>query len=199
MQGAQSPLRPSPPRRQEHRAPRFKRLPILDANGAALLCHPRAGPQALRQELTGRTPLPIDVCVLAGDRIGDRLFQAPDSLPFGGGTNMAVASDLIEAPIDFYAMMVGIEKLHGDLASRPAAPVERDRNLVLAQPISHAKDLFERPNLERDMMQLDVFRLSRPRANQRNGVVVRAAPQASEASRLHVLGVDVGNFESQDP
>jgi hypothetical protein len=101
--------------------------------------------------------LSVDVGVLAGYRIGNRLFQTPDSLPFSGGANMAIASDLIDAPVDLYGMIVGIKKLDGNLASRPAAAFERERNVMRAQTIAHAKDLLERPDLESDVMQLHVL------------------------------------------
>jgi hypothetical protein len=39
-------------------------------------------------------------------------------------------------------MAIGIEKLHGDLTTRPAPPFERDRGTLFVQPLAHAPPYF---------------------------------------------------------
>lgn len=56
-------------------------------------------------------------------------------------------------------MLVGVEKLHGDLATGSATPIERDRNIVFAQRFAHLEDLGKRRHLEGNVMQLGMLRI----------------------------------------
>lgn len=108
----------------------------------------------------------VDVGVLAGHGFGDSFLQGLHSMPFIGRADPAVASHLVRAPIDFNAMVVGIAKLDGDLAARPAAPLEIDGHLMGAQMIARANNLIEGGYLESKMMQLFICRPPRGRTDE---------------------------------
>ena len=75
----------------------------------------------------------MEVGVLAGYRVGNRLFQRSNTVPFMRRTSASVASDLIQAPIYFQAMVIGVAKLHGYLPARPAAAFKVDSHIVRTQ------------------------------------------------------------------
>ena len=94
--------------------------------------------------------------VLARNGVGYRFFQRSDAVPLVGWTHPAVAADLIDAPIDFQRVIVGVAKLDGDLAAGAAAPFEIDSRAVGPQAVARPYDLGERGNLERQMVQLAI-------------------------------------------
>ncbi len=103
--------------------------------------------------------------VLARNGVGYRFFQRSDAMPLAGRTHPAVAADLIDAPIDFQRMIVGVAKLHGDLAAGAAAPFEIDSRTVGPQAVARPDDLGESRNLERQMVQLPIGILPVARAD----------------------------------
>jgi hypothetical protein len=62
-------------------------------------------------------------------------------------------------------MAIGIKKLYRDLTTGPAAPFERDRGTLFAQPLADAEDFLNRRILESDMVQLCMARWPRTGAN----------------------------------
>src|SRR5215470_4456676 len=122
-----------------------------------------------------RVQLFLGTGILAYNRIGDSRFQSSDSFPFARRPDITVAANLVQSPVDFEAMAVGVEKLHGDLTTRPAPPFKRDRGTLFAQPLAHVEDLGHRSNLESDVMQLCMARLPRAGADQRNRMMIGMA------------------------
>src|SRR6266508_5261125 len=136
--------------------------------------------------------------ILAHDRIGDRGFESSNCFPFARRPDIAAGTDLVQSPVDFEAMAIGIEKLHRDLTTRSAPPFKRDCGTLLAQPLAHVEDFGERSNLESDVMQLCMSRPSSAGANQRNRMMIGMATQERKAAGLQIFGVDFGHFKSQD-
>ena len=56
--------------------------------------------------------------VLSDHGIGDRRLQAGGALPLLGRTHLAVAADLVDAPVDLQVMPVGVLELDGKLVRR---------------------------------------------------------------------------------
>jgi hypothetical protein len=67
---------------------------------------------------------------------------------------MAAGADLVQSPINFQAMAIGIKKFYRDLTTGPSAPFKRDRGTLFPQPLAHCEDLLDRPDLESDMVRL---------------------------------------------
>src|SRR5947207_7508201 len=74
--------------------------------------------------------------VLAGDRVGDGRCEAADPVPLLAGARPAVAADLVDAPVDLEAMVVGIAEFDGELAAGAAASLEIDRHAVPGQMVA---------------------------------------------------------------
>src|SRR3972149_4320809 len=85
-----------------------------------------------------------DMRVLSRHRIGDGFLQRLDAMPFVRWAHAAVAADLIDAPIDFQGVIVGIAKFHGDLAAGAAAPFKIDSRAVGPQAVARLDDLGAR-------------------------------------------------------
>lgn len=94
-------------------------------------------------------------------------------------------------------MAIGIEKLYGDLTTRPAPPFKRDCGLPFAQPLAHWKDLLDRPDLESDVMQLRMARWPRASADQRNRMMIGMAAQKCKAAGLQLFRIDLGQFKAK--
>ena len=86
--------------------------------------------------------------VLARNGVGYRFFQRSDAVPLIGWTHPAVAADLIDTPIDFQGVIVGIAKLHGDLAAGAPPPFKVDFCIVRTQAVARADHLGKGRNLE---------------------------------------------------
>ena len=63
--------------------------------------------------------------------------------------------------------------------------------------VARAHHLVEGRDLEGEVIELDIRRLGRHRADQRHAVVIRVAAQEHHAARHHLLGIDVGNAKPQ--
>jgi hypothetical protein len=87
-------------------------------------------------------------------------------------------------------MAIRVEKLHGDLTTRPAPPFKRDRRTLLAEPLAHGKNLLDRSDLESNMVQLRMARLPRTGADQRYRMMIGMAAQERKATGLEILGID---------
>jgi hypothetical protein len=94
--------------------------------------------------------------VLAGHRIGYGFFQRSYAVPLIGRTHAAVAADLIDTPVDFQGMIIGIATLHGDLATGASPAFEVDLRAVRTQAIAGADDLCQGRDLESEMVQFPV-------------------------------------------
>src|SRR5476649_1088387 len=77
--------------------------------------------------------------ILAGRRVGDRLFQREALAPLLRRTDPALRADLIQAPVDFQPVHVRIAELHRDLAAGAAPAFEFDLHALLAQPVARAE------------------------------------------------------------
>src|SRR6266850_2516294 len=88
------------------------------------------------QRLLSWSKLFLGVDVLAHHRVGDGGFQRSHPLPFARRPDIAVGADLVQSPVNFQAMAIGIKKLYRDLTTGPAAPFERDRGTLFAQPLA---------------------------------------------------------------
>src|SRR5687768_11859015 len=60
--------------------------------------------------------------ILAYHWVGDGGFQCPDAIPFAWRADIAAGADLVQSPVNFQAMAIGIKKLYRDLTTGPAAP-----------------------------------------------------------------------------
>src|SRR4029450_3703719 len=78
---------------------------------------------------------------LAGDRVGHRVLERARLPPLAGRPHLAGRADLVDAPVDLQIVAVGIAELDGDLAARPAPPLEHDRDAALAQPSAGVEHL----------------------------------------------------------
>jgi hypothetical protein len=58
-------------------------------------------------------------------------------------------------------------------------------------------DLIEGRDLEGDVVEVDVCRLLRHRADERDPVMIRVAPQKNHAPGHHLLRVDVGDLKPE--
>src|SRR5579864_5442424 len=72
------------------------------------LPRPAKGRGSLRAESLLQERRVLHRRVLAGDGIGDRRLEALRALPFRARPRSSLAADLIDAPINFEAMAVGI-------------------------------------------------------------------------------------------
>ena len=61
--------------------------------------------------------------VLTAHRVGNRILQAAGALPLARRADLAVAADLIDAPIDLEPVIVGIAEFDGDLTAGAAPAV----------------------------------------------------------------------------
>lgn len=116
-------------------------------------------------------------------------------IPFTRRPDISAGADLVQSPVDFEAMAVGIEKLHGDLTTRPAPPFKRNCGTPFAQPLAHRKDLLDRSDLESDVMQLRMARSPRAGADQRNRMMIGMATQKCKAAGLQLFRIDFGDFK----
>ena len=131
-----------------------------------------------------------------GDAHG--VFQAHRLAPFLGRPRAAVIADLVDAPVEFEVMAVGIQELDRDLAAGAAAALEDDLGAVLLQVIAGAEHLVERGELEGEVMQrLLGLAAAGSAADQRQAMVIAVAAQEHHAARHHVAGIDVGDPEAQ--
>src|SRR5262245_42451942 len=89
---------------------------------------------------------------LIDDGVGDRFLQGLGRLPLAARADVAVAADLIDAPVDLDVVALGVAELDGQLAAGPAPSLEVDGNVVLAQPRAGAEDLVGRGHLEREVV-----------------------------------------------
>src|SRR6185295_7963320 len=92
--------------------------------------------------------------VLAGWRVGGRFLEREALAPLFRRPHLAVRADLIEPPVDFEPMAIGIAELDRDLAAGAAPALEFDLHAVRAQPVARAENLFERRHLESHVVQL---------------------------------------------
>src|SRR6185437_2083704 len=74
-----------------------------------------------------------EVRVLAAHRIFHRVIEAVRPFPLVARPDMAVAADLVEAPIDFEPVAVGVAELDRDLHAGAAAALEIDLDLMLVK------------------------------------------------------------------
>ena len=59
--------------------------------------------------------------ILTAHRVGHRILQAAGALPLARRADLAVAADLIDAPVDLEPVIVGITKFDSDLTAGAAA------------------------------------------------------------------------------
>src|SRR5260221_3634349 len=135
--------------------------------------------------------------VLAEHRLGGRGGEALGALPLLARPHLALAADLVEAPVDLEPVAIGIAELHGNLHAGATPAVEIDLYLVFAQMVARADHLVERRDLEGNVVELDVGRLPRHRADQRDTVMIRIEAHEHHAARHHVGAVDVGDLEPE--
>src|SRR5260221_7349141 len=83
--------------------------------------------------------------VLTTHRIGDRRIEAPHPFPFRLRPGPAIAADLVDAPIDFQAVAVGIAEFDGQLATGAPAALENDFDLAFAPGVAGAHHLLHGP------------------------------------------------------
>src|SRR5205823_6338124 len=86
--------------------------------------------------------------ILAAHRIDDRILDRTHALPFGGWPGRAVAADLIDPPIDFETVPIGVAEFDRDLAAGTPPTFEIDQHLAAAQMVSRPHHLVERRDLE---------------------------------------------------
>ena len=110
---------------------------------------------------------------------------------------MAVAADLVDAPIDFEPVVVRVAELDRELAAGAPAALEIDRDPVPAQMVARPHDIVEAADLEGDVVQLDILGRRRGRADEGDAVMVAVAAQKHHAARHHLLGIHVGDQEAQ--
>src|SRR5262245_39895705 len=91
--------------------------------------------------------------ILARRRPTHRLFERGGLPPFLPGTRATIGTDLIDTPIEFEMMAVGIEELDRNLAARAAAAFIDDLRAVCRQMIARPEHLVEGRKLEGKMMQ----------------------------------------------
>ena len=78
---------------------------------------------------------------------------------------MAVAADLMDAPVNFEPVIVRIAAFDGELTSGAASPDEVYCNPVAAQMVARPDHLVEGGHFECDMIQLDISRFRLHRAD----------------------------------
>src|SRR5439155_13318617 len=88
-------------------------------------------------------------------------------------------------------------KFHRDLTAGAAPTIEVDFRIRRAQTIAGAKDLRKGRHFEGKMVQLSIGILSVARPNQSEAMMVGVAAQKHHASGHHVLGIYIGNFETE--
>ena len=135
---------------------------------------------------------------LSQGRISNRRFESFDPLPFTSEPDITVGSYLIQAPVDLKAMAIGIEKLDCDLTAGPAAAFECDCDTPFAQPLARGKHFVNGRYFESNMMESRRLRQAQSRASEGNCVMIRAAAQECESSRLQILGINFGDCECQN-
>src|SRR5277367_5161904 len=86
-------------------------LPLI-----ALVERPRAAPAAINRSAFEQRGV-MQGRVLAPHRIGERVFEAARTLPLGGRADSTIAADLVDAPIDFEPMIVGVAEFDSKLAA----------------------------------------------------------------------------------
>src|SRR5215471_13434522 len=133
---------------------------------------------------------------LVGDRIGDGLLQRGRGPPLGRGAHEAACADLIEAPVDFEIIAVGIAKLDGELAARAPAALEDDGHAVLLEPGPRAKHLVGRPHLEGEVIEAAALELRRA-ADERHAVMIRVAAEEDHAARDHAVRIAIAHEQAQ--
>ncbi len=111
---------------------------------------------------------------------------------------MAVAADLIDAPIDLEPVIIGIAKFDGDLTTGAAPAGKVDLDPMPAQMVVRPHDLIEGGHLEGDMVEVGIRRRLFQRTDQRDPVMVRVAAQKHHAARHHLLGIDVRDLQPEE-
>src|SRR5262245_27834271 len=104
---------------------------------------------------------------LPGDRVCDRVLQRLRGSPFARGARHAVRADLVDAPVDLEVVAVGIAELDRDLAAGATPALEDDRHPTVGEPPPRAKDVLDRRDLEREVVEAHARRSLRA-ADQRS-------------------------------
>src|ERR1700741_4427594 len=110
---------------------------------------------------------------------------------------MAVAADLVDAPVNLQSVIVRIAEFDRELAAGAPPPGEIDVDLMPAQMVTRPDDLVEGCDLESDVVELDIRRFRRHRANERDTVMIRVASQKDHAARHHLFWIDVRDLEAE--
>src|SRR5262249_29034251 len=97
---------------------------------------------------------------LASHRVRYGTRQAAGSLPLFRRANMAVAANLIDAPVNLEPVIVGIAEFDGDLTTGATPPREVDFYTTGAQMFVSQQDLVERCDFEGDMVEVGIRRRS---------------------------------------
>jgi hypothetical protein len=112
-------------------------------------------------------------------------------------SGLPVAADLVDAPIDFQAVIVRIAKFDSDLATGSAAAGEIDLDAVPAQMVVRPHDLVEGRDLEGEMVEVEISRLLCHRADERDSVMIGVAAQKDHAPGHHLLRIDVRDLKPE--
>src|SRR5215813_14894368 len=94
------------------------------------------------------------------------------ALPFAGRADAPVAADLIDAPVNFQAVIVRIAKLYGDLTTSPAAAGEINFDPVPAQMVVGSHDFVKGRNLKGDVVEVGIRGRFLPRPHERDPVMI---------------------------
>ena len=68
--------------------------------------------------------------ILSANGVGDRIFEVARALPLARRTDMTVAADLVDAPVDFEAVIVRIAEFDSDLTAGATAAGKIDLRTV---------------------------------------------------------------------
>src|SRR5919108_4328784 len=139
------------------------------------------------------------VSILSMHRIGDGFVQGFRAAPLVRRTNSAIAPDLIDSPIDFNAVIIGVAELDCYLTAGAPASFEVYFDGVRAQAIARADNVDKSRHLKGKVMQLFITGLPFAGADQRQTMMIGIAAKKNHSARHHLLGIDVRNFEAQDP
>ena len=167
-------------------------LPLI-----ALVERPRAAPAVINRSAFVEQRGVMQGRVLAPHRIVERVFEAARPLPLGGRADSTIAADLVDAPIDFEPMIVGVAEFDRKLAAGAAAALEIDLDAMPAQMVASPYHFVEGRDLKGNVVQLDILRRRIRRTDKRDAVMVGVAAQKHHAARHHLLGIDVGDLEPQ--
>jgi hypothetical protein len=82
----------------------------------------------------------VQAGILAAHRVADGIRQVAGALPLARRADMAVAADLVDAPVDLEPVIVRIAKFDGDLTTGAAPAGKVDVDPVLAKMVVRARD-----------------------------------------------------------